>query len=122
VNKFRWFSFGKIRSTEKMWRSNLCLMQFSDPQLKQHYDKTIACFTGSQPEQISILALLDAWNWFQLIEGEQSPRVTEALELLLSPELRPDLRAWFKHHGNNMNDSALQFRDRLSALAGEKFG
>jgi hypothetical protein len=59
---------------------------------------------------------------FQLVEGEQSPKVKEWLETLLSPELRPALHAWYQSSGDDINPYALQFRERLSALAGEKFG
>ena len=54
--------------------------------------------------------------------GEDSPRATEAVEHLLSPELRPALRQWYQRWGDGMNENALCFRDRLSELAGERFG
>ena len=117
----------KFRSTEnfpgckvKIVKSNE--MKFRDQQLQQHYDKTIACVSSCPAEQLPILALLDAWYWFQHIEGEDSPKVIEALEKLLSPQLRPALRAWYQRFGDNMNNGALRFRERLSELAGERFG
>jgi hypothetical protein len=69
-------------------------MKFRDQQLQQHYDQKIACVSNCPAEQLPVLALLDAWHWFQLIEGEDSPKVIEVLEKLLSLELRPTLRAW----------------------------
>jgi len=69
-----------------------------------------------------VLGLLDAWQWFRLTEGENSLRATEAVEHLLSPELRPALRQWYQRWGDEMNENALCFRDRLSELAGERFG
>jgi hypothetical protein len=65
---------------------------------------------------------MDAWHWFRLTEGENSPRAAEAIEHLLSPELRPALRQWYKRWGDEMNENALNFRNHLSELAGEKFG
>jgi hypothetical protein len=41
---------------------------------------------------------------------------------LLCSELRPALRSWYHRHGVSMNPAATEFRDRLSQLAGEKFG
>ena len=55
-------------------------------------------------------------------EGEDSLRAAEALEHLLSPELRPRLRQWYRRWGCNMDSDALSFRDRLSKLAGEELG
>jgi hypothetical protein len=97
-------------------------IKFRDQQLQQHYDKTVACASGCSTEQFPILALLDAVYQFQLIEGEQSQKVKELLEKLLSPELRPALRAWYQSSGDNINPYALQFRERLNVSAGEKFG
>ena len=77
---------------------------------------------GCPAEQLPVLGLLDAWYWFELIEGKESPRVAEAVEHLLSPELRPPLRQWYQRWGTEMNEGAIQFRDRLSELAGERFG
>ena len=97
-------------------------MIFRDAKLQEHCERAAAvvpdCPTGQRP----VLGLLDAWDWFRLIEGEDSPRVAEAVELLLSPELRPALRQWYQRWGSNMNEGAIELRDRLSVLAGEKFG
>jgi hypothetical protein len=97
-------------------------MTFRDPKLQQHCERAVTVVKGCPPEQLPVLGLLDAWHWFHLVEGQDSPRVAEALELLLSPELRPALRQWYRDAGENMNENALQFRDRLSELAGERFG
>ena len=97
-------------------------MTFRDPQLKQHCERAAAVMKGCPAEHLPVLGLLDAWYWYCLIEGEESPRVAEAVELLLSPELRPALRQWYQRRGAHMNENANQFRDRLSELAGEKFG
>ena len=96
-------------------------LNFRDPKLRQHYERTAAVVSDLPPEEVPVLALLDAWHWFQLIEGEDSPRAKEAVELLLLLELRPALRRWYQQPGS-MNEGAIRFRDRLSALAGERFG
>jgi hypothetical protein len=97
-------------------------MIFRDPKLRQHCERAAAVVTGCPPEQLPVLGLLDAWYWFRSVEGEDSPRVGEAMEHLLSAELRPALRQWYQGFGDAMNPNALAFRDRLSELAGEKFG
>lgn len=97
-------------------------MTIRDAQLQQHCERAASVVKGCPAEQLPVLALLDAWYWFQLIEGKESCRVAEAIEHLLSPELRPALRQWYQRWGTEMNDNANQFRDRLSELAGERFG
>ncbi len=97
-------------------------MTVRDPKLQQHCERAAAVVKGCPPEQLPVLGLLDAWYWFKLVEGQDSPRAAEAIEHLLSPELRPALRQWYRDAGDNMNENALQFRARLSELAGERFG
>lgn len=63
-------------------------MVFRDPQLQQHFERTVSVLKGCPPDQLPICALLDAWHWFQLTEGNESARAKEAIEHLLSPELR----------------------------------
>lgn len=65
---------------------------------------------------------MDAWSRFRLTEGDNSPPASEAIEHLLSPELRPAVRKWYQRFGADMNPAAIEFRDRLSELAGERFG
>ena len=97
-------------------------MIYADTKLEQHVERAAALMTSLPEEQRPICGLLDAYQWFGLVEGEQSPRAVEALRLLLSPELRPALRQWYQRCGENMSPSALEFRARLSTLAGERFG
>jgi len=96
-------------------------MIFRDPQLQKHYERTVLIIQGLPPDQRPVCALLDAWYWFHLIEGDVSPRVSESIEHLLSAELRPALRTWYRRCGTGMNPAAIEFRDRLSSLAGERF-
>jgi hypothetical protein len=97
-------------------------MIFRDAKLQQHCERTASLMTSCPAEQLPVLGLLDAWYWFSLVEGEKSLRAAEAVEHLLSPELRPALRQWYQRWGADMNENAIRFRDRLSELAGERFG
>jgi len=90
--------------------------------LRQHFERVIALGTGVPLEERSIFALLDAWHRFQLIDGEDCPAAREAVEHLLSTELRPALRQWYRRSGESMNPAAIAFRDRLGKTAGENFG
>jgi hypothetical protein len=82
----------------------------------------VSLVQGCPQDQLPVCALLDAWQWFHHIEGDESPRTREAIEQLLSSELRPGLRSWYRRFGEGMNSAALEFRDRLGRLAGERFG
>ncbi len=97
-------------------------MTFRDAKLQQHCVRAAAVVPGCPPEQLPLLGLMDAWYWFRVTEGEDSPRAAEAIEHLLSEELRPALRQWYQQAGDNMNENAVRFRERLSELAGERFG
>jgi len=66
--------------------------------------------------------LFAALDWFRITEGERSSKVQEAVEILLSPEMRTGLRNWYQENGDDLNPAAMNFREKLSSLAGEKFG
>ena len=100
----------------------LITMTFRDAELQKRFERVISTAQHCPPDQLPVCALLDACQWFRLIDGDRSPRSTEAIELLLSPELRPALRDWYRRFGHEMNPFAIEFRDLLSALAGERFG
>jgi hypothetical protein len=98
-------------------------MKFKDSELERVYELNFRAVPASIAEdQRQICGLFAAWDWFRLIEGEQSPRVQEARDLLLSPEMRPALRRWYRSAGNKMNPSAIHVREQLSELAGEQVG
>ena len=97
-------------------------MKFTDPELEQRVQRMTAMNVGLPDGLRPVFALIDACDYFGHIEGRESPKVREAIELLLSQELRPALRSWYQRHGGSMNPSATEFRDRLAGLAGEKFG
>src|SRR6266571_243335 len=98
-------------------------MKFNDTEVERVYELNFRAVQDSDGEdQRQICGLFAAFDWFRLIEGEQSPRVREARDLLLSPEMRPALRRWYRRFGNDMNPAAMQLREQFSELAGERFG
>jgi hypothetical protein len=100
-----------------------CVVKFKDTELERVYELNFRAVQNSEGEdQRQICGLLAAFDWFRLIEGEQSRRVQEARDILLSPEMRPALRHWYRRFGDQMNPAAMQLRQQFSDLAGEKFG
>jgi hypothetical protein len=97
-------------------------MTVIDAQLEAHVARVVNLMTSLPEELRPVCGLLDGCYYFGLIEGVESSRAREALDLLLSAELRPALRQWYQNCGSNMNPAALEFRERLSGLAGERFG
>ena len=97
-------------------------MTINDPQLKRHVERAVGLMTSLPEDLRPICGLLDAYQFFGLVEGAESSQAREALELLLSTELRSALRRWYERCGDDMNPAALEFRQRLSGLAGERFG
>ena len=97
-------------------------MTFRDQILERHVHEASGVVTGLPDDLLLVYGLLDAFDWFRVTEGEDAPRTAEAIEHLLSQEVRPALRQWYKIYGKNMNDNAIRFRERLSKLAGEKLG
>src|SRR5262249_3713319 len=97
-------------------------MIFRDAKLQARCERAAGKLVDYPPDHLPVAGLFDAWYWFYVTEGQDSPRAAEAVEHLLSPELRPALREWFKRWSEDMNENALQLRDRLGELAGERFG
>jgi hypothetical protein len=96
------------------------VVNFTDPQLQKCYDRNFAEATDRSGELRQIRALIDAHDMFRLMEGPHSLRVHEAIEHLLLPALRPELRNWYRRADAETNSAATEFRDHLSQLAGEK--
>ena len=97
-------------------------MQFQDPELQRVFQSNFERMHEEDVHQRELRGVLAAYDWFRLIEGEQSPRVAVVIQTLLSPELRPALRRWYQRFGDGMNPAAIAFREHLSQLAGERFG
>jgi hypothetical protein len=94
-------------------------INFDDSQLQQHCEKVVLAITTLPEELRPICALLDAWHWFRLTEGEQSPRVSEAIRHLADPQMRPALKSWYLKT-SNLNVAADEFRRILEQAAGEE--
>jgi hypothetical protein len=94
-------------------------MTFTDCQLKKCYEGNLGVY-GFPDELRPIYALITAHDLFRLVEGPHSARVHEAIQHLLLPILRPALRSWYQRSDAETNPDAIEFREHLSALAGEK--
>lgn len=96
-------------------------MQFEDPELQSVYERNFRCLQYEDSGLREVQSILGAYDWFHLIDRHGSPRVAAIMDALLSPDLRPALRRWYARCGESMNPAAVEFRERLSNLAGEKF-
>jgi hypothetical protein len=96
------------------------MMNFTDPQLQQCYDGQPVEAGGDFADLRQVRALIATHDTFQMLEGDHSARVHETIERLLSAELRPELRRWYQRRGAGTNSAAVEFRERLSRLAGER--
>ena len=95
-------------------------MTFQDQMLQQHYDRAFALMSGVSFELRPVCALMDAYVFFKHTDGEQAPRVREAIYHLSEPDLRPALRQWFQIMcADEMNPAATKFRRKMSELIGE---
>ena len=98
----------------------LRIMKFDDKQLQVCFERNFAEARGASDEMRQIGALVATHDLFQMLEGPHSSRVHEAIWHLLLPKLRPGLRAWFRRPGAEVNSAAIELRDHLSQLAGER--
>jgi hypothetical protein len=98
-------------------------MTFQHPDLEQFYERVMALKVGGLADmERPVFALMDAYGWFRLIDGDQTAKIQEIISHLLSPELRPALRSWHGRHDRaDTNSGFNELRDHLSKLAGEKF-
>jgi hypothetical protein len=97
-------------------------VRFTDSEIQQVYERNYGCLGGLPEDQRQIAGLMAVYDWARLIRDEESSPVAEALAFLLSAEMRPALRRWYIRSGSNMNEAALEFRERLARLTGESFG
>jgi hypothetical protein len=67
-----------------------------------------------------VYALIATYNWFAMLEGTHSARVHETMDYLLSEQMRPALRRWYGRSAVEMDSTAIEFRNQLSRLAGER--
>lgn len=95
-------------------------MNFNDPQLQKCYDSNLREAGNASEDLRQVRALVVTYNLFQMLEGAHSARVHETIEHLLSTPLRPELRRWYQRPGAETDFAAVEFRDQLSQLAGER--
>ena len=95
-------------------------MKFNDTQLQACFERNFAEAGGVSGEMRQVGALMATHDWFRMLEGSHSLRVHETIDLLLSSGLRPGLRDWYRRSGAETNPTAIEFRDHLSQLAGER--
>jgi hypothetical protein len=97
-------------------------MIFQHPDVEQFYERVVALKVGGlTDEERPVFALMDAWGWFRLLDGDQTAKIQDIINHLLSPALRPALRSWYHRYGDKMNPTAIEFREHLRQLAGELF-
>ena len=99
-------------------------MTFQHRDLRQFYKRVMALkVEGLTDEERPVFALMDAYDWFRRIDGDQAAKIQEIISHLLSAELRPALRSWYRRHKRgSCNYAVNELRDRLSKLAEESFG
>ena len=72
------------------------------------------------PEDLrNVCALMDAYGWFKLVEGTESPKVHQVMCQLTSLELRGPLKRWYLQF-SSINPSAEELRKVLEQSIGEK--
>ena len=95
-------------------------MTFHDPQLQQCYDAHLGNVDAALGDLGPVYALISTHNWFARLEGAHSARVHETIDCLLSKPMRPALRRWYGRSVIEMDAIAIEFRNQLSRLAGER--
>lgn len=95
-------------------------MRFNDSELQRCYESNVADVGPAPGELCQVKALLTVRAIFANLEGVHSARVHETVEHLLSSELRPALRRWYRLVNGKLDTSELQFRDHLNRLTGEQ--
>ena len=97
----------------------MAIVNFTDTQLQACFERNLA-ETDAADELRQVRALMATHDWFRMLEGTQSQRVHDTIELLLSRELRPDLHRWYGSPGAHLDAEAVTLRNHLSQLAGER--
>ena len=95
-------------------------MNFKDTQLQQCYDRNLVETDDVTEGFRRIHALIATHDFYQMLDGAHSASVHETIEHLLSEGLRPELRRWYHHSGAGTDSAAIEFRQQLSRLAGER--
>jgi hypothetical protein len=93
---------------------------FTDAQLQKCYDRNFTDANDGSESLRQIHALMGVYEWFQMLEGQHSPRVHEVVDHLLLPEVRAGLREWYQRPGTATDSASVEFRNQLNRLAGEQ--
>ena len=97
-------------------------MTIQDLEVQKRFERNLTLMQDMRPkDQIPLYAWLEVHDYFQVMEGDSSPRTKEALEYVLAPELRPALRSIFQSIPRSKNPVTNKYRDQLSKSAGEQF-
>jgi hypothetical protein len=95
-------------------------LKFKDTQLQPCYDRNLVEAGDASEDLRQVRALIATYDFYQMLVGAHSIRVHETIEHLLSAGLRPELRRWYQRSGAETDSVAIQFREQLSQLAGER--
>ena len=95
-------------------------MKFTDTQLERCYNQNFAEARETPEPLRQVHALIGVYDWFQMLEGQHSPRVHEVMDHLLLPELRAGLRGWYQRSGAETDFATVEFRTQLNRLTGER--
>ena len=95
-------------------------MTFHDTQLQKCYDAHLGKVGTALGDLGPVYALIATYNWFAMLEGTHSAKVHETIDCLLSEQMRPALRRWYGRSAIEMDSIAIEFRNQLSRLAGER--
>jgi hypothetical protein len=93
---------------------------FQDSLLQKCYDAHLSKVGTALGDLSPVYALIATYNWFAILEGAHSARVHETMDCLLSDQMRPALRRWYGRSAIEMDSIAIEFRNQLSRLAGER--
>jgi hypothetical protein len=94
--------------------------KFTEPQMQKYYEASFDETDNASDERCQVRGLMAVHDLSHMLEGPHSLGVHEAIGLLLSLKLRPELREWYQRSGTAGNSKAIVLRDRLSEMAGEK--
>jgi hypothetical protein len=89
-------------------------------QLQNCYDSHLHEGGSSLGDLGPVYALIATHNWFAMLEGVHSARAHETIDCLLLAQMRPALRHWYGRSNVEMDSTAVEFRNQLSRLAGER--
>lgn len=98
----------------------MAIVNFADTQLQACFERNLAEVDAAD-ELRQVRALMMTHDWFRMLEGPHSQRVHDAIDILLSRELRSGLQQWYRRPGTSLDAEAIAVRDHLSQLAREKF-